>query len=195
MIEIDKAIVSFDVVKEHFCCDLATCKGACCVEGDGGAPLEDKEIALIASNLETIKKQLSEKSIASIDTHGFYYTDTDGDKLTALNDGKECTFTIFVDDIAFCGIEKAYLHGEIPIRKPISCYLYPIRITKYARFEGVNYHKWYICDCARKKGNTENMRVFEFLKAPLIENYGKDWYELLEKVVAENNNFVARKSR
>jgi len=189
MIEIDKTIVSLDVVTKRFVCDLKKCKGACCIEGDGGAPLEDAEINQIIEYLPLIIPYLSEESKQKITQNGFYEIDDDGDKLTILNSGLECSFSIVENGIMFCGIEKAFNEGKIPFRKPISCYLYPIRLTKYTQFEAVNYHKWNICQYAREKGKKENIHVYEFLKAPLIEKFGQEWYEVLEKVIADNKGF------
>lgn len=189
MIEIDKTIVSLDVVTKRFACDLSVCKGACCVEGDGGAPLLEEEIPKIVENLPHILPYLTEKSKQTITEKGVFYIDEDGDKLTILNDGAECAFTIEENGITFCGIEKAFNEGKISYRKPISCYLYPIRVSKYSSFEAVNYHTWNICKCARTKGSKENIKVYEFLKAPLTEAYGSEWYAVLEQVVKENNGF------
>jgi len=192
MIEIDKTIVSLDVVTKRFVCDLNKCKGACCIEGDGGAPMEDAEIDLIAENLPIIMSYLNDMSKQTIEQNGFYNIDDDGDKLTMLNPGLECSFSIIDNGILFCGIEKAFNEGKIPFRKPISCYLYPIRLTKYTQFEAVNYHTWKICQCAREKGKKENVRVYEFLKQPLIEKFGEEWYSVLETIIKENNGFDAK---
>ena len=189
MIEIDKTITSLDVVTECFSCDLATCKGACCIEGDGGAPLDDHEIDLIAENIDIRLPYLNEKSKQTIKNKGIYEIDSDGDKVTVLNPGLECAFSIKEDGILFCGIEKAFNEGKTSFRKPISCYLYPIRITKYTNFEAVNYHKWSICKCAREKGKKDNIKVYEFLKTPLIEKYGEEWYNVLVTIVKQNNGF------
>ena len=189
MIEIENTIISLDVVTKRFACDLSKCKGACCIEGDGGAPMEDAEIDKIVEFLPIIMSYLNDMSRQTIAKNGFYSIDDDGDKLTMLNPGLECSFSIVENGIMFCGIEKAYNEGKISFRKPLSCYLYPIRLTKYTAFEAVNYHKWNICQCAREKGRKENIRVYEFLKVPLIEKYGKAWYETLEMVVRENNGF------
>lgn len=190
MIEIDKTIVSLDVVTKRFVCDLTKCKGACCIEGDGGAPLEDSEIEQIFKYLEVISPYLTEISRQTIAEKGLFEVDDDGDKLTVLNPGLECAYSIIENGIMFCGIEKAFNEGKIPFRKPISCYLYPVRLTKYTQFEAVNYHKWNICRCAREKGSKENVRVYEFLKAPLIEKFGQEWYDVLDSVVKENNGFA-----
>lgn len=186
MIEIDDTITSLDVVSERFKCDLKTCKGACCIEGDGGAPLEADEVDEIEKNLQLILPYIPQKARKIIEEKGFHYTDSDGDILTMLVDDKECVFTTFTGGIAFCGIEQAFNDGKLAFRKPISCHLYPIRLTKYTTFEAVNYHKWDICDCARKKGKEENCRVFEFLKEPLVRKYGSEWYAALHDVVTQN---------
>jgi len=189
MIEIDGTITSIDVVREKFVCDIDTCKGACCVEGDGGAPLEDSEIVILSNHLHSILPFVAPSGKTIIMEKSFYYTDNDGDKVTMLVGGKECVFACFEDGVASCGIEKAYLGGLIPFRKPISCYLYPIRITRYASYDAVNYHRWSVCACACKKGKNEGVRVHEFLKKPLVEHFGEEWYKVLCQVAIDNDFF------
>mgnify|MGYP001806812733 CR=1 FL=1 len=186
MIEIDNTITSFDVVSEKFTCDLKTCKGACCIEGDGGAPLEDDEISCISENLQLILPYIANAGKEMIMKKGFFYEDSDKDKVTMLVNNKECVFTVFDDGIASCGIERAFIDGKINFKKPISCHLYPIRISKLVNHDALNYNKWEICKCARVLGEKTNLRIYEFLKEPLIRKYGKEWYDVLCEVVKEN---------
>ncbi len=179
MIEIDNTITSLEVIETPFYCDLDKCKGACCVEGDSGAPLEIEEIQLIEQFLPIIEQYLPEKSKKLIKELGFYYIDNDGDRVTQLHNNKECVFVYFENDIALCAIEKAHLNNHIPIQKPISCHLYPIRLTPYSSFTAINYHSWDICIPARIKGKEENTAVYQFCKEPLCKKFGKEWFEKL----------------
>lgn len=179
MLEIGKTVVSFDLLDKYFVCDLLTCKGACCLHGDSGAPLEDEEVELLPQLLEKIKPFMQAAGIEAIEQQGASVIDIDGDKVTPLINGKECAYAFFENGVVKCAIEKAYIKNKIEFRKPISCYLYPVRVTKYATFEAVNYHKWEICNCALDLGNTLKEPIYVFLKEPLIKKYGKGWYEEL----------------
>jgi hypothetical protein len=180
MIEIGKSIVSLELITSNFTCNLKACKGACCVIGDSGAPLEDDEVELLKEIYPLLKPFLSEESIATIDTFGTSVVDFENDKVTPLNNGKECAYTIFKDGIAFCGIEKAYNEGAVPFRKPISCHLYPVRIKKYKAFDAVNYDRWDICKPAITLGDELKMPVHRFVKDALGRKYGEEWFKLLE---------------
>lgn len=183
MIEIDHTIVSLDVIEKKFSCDVHQCKGACCVEGDSGAPLENEEITNIQAYLPKIEVYLTEESKKYIKEHGFYYVDSDGDKVTQLLKNKECVFTCFQDGVAFCAIERAYRNNDIPFNKPLSCRLYPIRIENYKTFTAVNFHSWDICRPAIVKGKSERIAVYEFCRDALCEKFGDEWYQKLLKAV------------
>lgn len=180
MISIGKTIISNEIIKKQFSCNLSACHGACCVLGDSGAPLEEEEISIIEDSLDDIKPFMTEEGILAVRLTGVFDYDDDGEFVTTLVDGKECAFVYYENNIAFCAIEKAYREGKIKYIKPISCHLYPIRISKYSEFEAVNYHKWDICDLALVKGKKEQIAVYEFLKEPLIRKYGAKWYQQLE---------------
>ncbi|RXQ87771.1 DUF3109 family protein [Ancylomarina salipaludis] len=185
MLQIGNAIVSLDVIEKKFICDFGKCKGACCVEGDSGAPLEEDEKAILDEIYPVIKEYLTEKGIEEIEKQGTSVVDADGDLVTPIINDKECVYTVFENGLALCGIEKAFLDGKISYRKPISCSLYPIRIQKYPEFDAVNYNKWNICAPARELGFKMGTPVYKFLKDPLIRKYGEDWYKELE-YAAEN---------
>jgi len=183
MIQIENTILSEDLFEKAFVCDINRCKGACCVEGDAGAPLELKEIDQLENELENIKPYLTSKGNKSIDNQGVFSVDQDGDYVTTLNDGKECSFTVFDQNgIAQCGIEKAYLDGKSTFRKPASCHLYPIRISKIGELEALNYHHWPICEAACELGAKLQVKVYQFLKEPLIHRYGEEWYQQAQEV-------------
>lgn len=183
MISIGKTIISEEVVKKQFSCDLNACHGECCVQGDSGAPLEEEEIGIIEDNLDEIRPYMTKSGKAAVRKNGVFDYDSDGDFVTTLVKGQECAFVYFEGEIALCAIEKAYREGKISYYKPISCHLYPIRISQYKGFEAINYHKWEICDLALLKGKKEQTAIYEFLKEPLIRKYGKDWYNQLDEEV------------
>ncbi len=183
MIAIDNTLISEDVVEKKFVCDLNACKGACCVAGDSGAPLEKDELKIIDSILEKVKPFMVKKGIKAIEKNGAYVIDGDGDYTTTLvSPGAECAFVYFDENkIAKCAIEKAYLEKIIDWKKPISCHLYPIRITKHKSYDAVNYDKWSVCAPACACGEKLDVPVYKFLKEPLIRKYGKEWFKQLEK--------------
>ena len=182
MIAIDETLVSEEVLQEAFVCDLKRCKGECCVAGDAGAPLEKDELIILEQIFEQVKPYLQPEGVKAIEQQGAYITDVDGDYVTPLINGKECAYTIFENDIAFCGIEKAYNEGKVSYKKPISCHLYPIRVTSYKGFEAVNYHHWQICSPACELGAALKLPVYKFLKEPLVRKYGESYYTQLEEV-------------
>jgi len=185
MIQIENTLVSDDIATCFFCCDLPACKGACCVEGDAGAPLDEEEISVLEDIIHKIKPYMTADGIKVVEEYGVFDYDLSGNFCTPLVNDKECVFTVFDDrHIAHCAIEQAYNDKKITFRKPISCHLYPIRISKYSTFEAVNYHKWHICSCAVLSGEKTGIRLYHFLKDPLIRNYGRKWYnELVKKVL------------
>ncbi len=181
MIQLGKTIISTDLFDKKFVCDLQACKGMCCVEGESGAPLEKEEIRILEQEFENYKNYLRPEGLKAIETHGFYTVDSDGDYVTPLVNGKECAFAIFDENgIAGCAIEKAYLEGKTVFRKPVSCHLYPVRLTEYTGFTAVNYHRWDICSAACALGEKLQIPVYRFLKEALIRKFGKDWYAELE---------------
>ncbi len=185
MIEIGTVLLHEDVVKENFVCNLNKCKGACCLEGDSGAPLDADELDILDEIYPKVKPFMTAKGIATIEKMGTYVKDFEGDYTTPCVDvNKECAYVIFENGITKCAIEKAYEHGATNWKKPISCHLYPIRITKYPEFDMLNYDRWSICSPACAFGTELKVRVHEFLKAPLIRKYGQDWYRELEDHVA-----------
>ena len=184
MIELGKTLLSDDIKEKHFVCDLEKCKGACCVEGDLGAPLEKDELEVLVTIYDKVKPYLSIEGVYEIESQGKYILDEEGDYSTPTIEGKECAYAIYDDkNILKCGIEQAYLDGKITYKKPISCHLYPIRVTKYEEFEALNYDKWSICSPACDLGVKLGVPVFKFLKEPLVRKYGEDWYKTLELAI------------
>jgi hypothetical protein len=187
MIVLQNTVISDDIKDRFFVCNLEKCKGACCVEGDLGAPLEEAERQVLADNYEQIKPYLSEAGRQAIEEQGLYIKDWEGDYSTTTIGNRECAYAIYDDNLTLkCGIEQAYLDGKISWKKPISCHLYPIRITQYDGFEALNYDKWNICNPACSFGADLGVRVYQFLKEPLIRKYGAEWYQELESLVEED---------
>ena len=186
MIEIEDKVLSRDIFEKKFVCDLAACKGACCVEGSSGAPLEMEEVYILEKIYEDVKPFLTPKGIKAIEKQGKWVIDADGDHVTPLvSKEKECAYTIFENGIAQCGIEKAYKAGATDFRKPISCHLYPIRTRKYAKFEAINYDVWHLCKPACACGEKLQVPVYKFLKEALVRKYGAEFYKMVEVAAEE----------
>jgi hypothetical protein len=150
MIQIDDKLISEDIFSEEFVCNLTKCKGACCVEGDVGAPLDKDELEILDSIFDKIKPYLTQEGIKALEEQGTWTTDpSDGMYVTPMVEDRECAYVTFDEKgITKCGIEKAYEDGAIDWQKPISCHLYPIRITEYSTFSALNYHEWSVCSDA-----------------------------------------------
>ncbi|WP_352421273.1 DUF3109 family protein [Proteiniphilum sp.] len=177
MIQIQHTLLSDEIFEEQFICDLCKCKGECCVEGESGAPITKEEFQDIESILPKIWNDLSPKAQEVINKQGIAYTDYDGELVTSLVNGNECVFTYFdADGVCKCAIDNAYREGRISVRKPVSCHLYPIRLTEYNDFTAVNYHRWSICKPAVKLGRKEGVPLYRFLREPLIRKFGEEWY-------------------
>jgi hypothetical protein len=184
MILIDNTVISDDIADQFFVCDLAKCKGACCIEGDLGAPLEPEELTILENEYENIKPYLSEIGKKAIENQGLYIKDWEDDYSTPTIDDKECAYALYDEKGTLkCGIEQAYFDGKTTFRKPISCHLYPIRITKYDNYEALNYDRWHICSDACSHGAGLGVELYKFLKEPLIRKYGEPWYkELIREI-------------
>lgn len=183
IIDVDGVLISSDIITERFCCDLEHCKGACCVEGDAGAPVTLDEIAAIEDSLDTVWADLSASAQSVIDRQGVAYADRDGDMVTSIVRGKDCVFTCYEGDNCLCALERAYRQGKTRFCKPISCSLYPIREKNFGNgLIGLNYHRWEVCRDAVIKGKALGLPVYQFLKEPLIRRFGESWYEELCQV-------------
>jgi hypothetical protein len=184
MIIIGQTLVSEELLEEQFVCDLNACKGACCIEGESGAPLEQDELLKLEDSLEAARPYMRPEGIAVIDAEGPYTVDDDGDFVTSLV-GKhgECAFVTFDEKgIAKCSLEQAYNDGRTSWKKPISCHLYPIRLAQLKEYVAVNYHRWQVCEPACACGKSLKVPVYKFLKEPLIRRFGVAWYSELEEV-------------
>ena len=188
LVEIGNKIVSTDIFSEQFTCDLNKCKGACCVKGNGGAPLNENEVDKIQNKIEKIKPYMSKSGIETVNREGVYYLDEEDTPATKLIDKKECCFVYFDEnEIAKCSIETAYKTGDINFNKPESCHLYPIRIKEFNEFTAINYETWDICSPACSLGKSLKVPVYQFLKEPIIRVFGSSFFEELTKVDQELN--------
>lgn len=187
IIMVGDVVLSIDCLRELFCCDMQACKGICCVEGDAGAPITPDEVVAIESILPQIRPYLSKKALQVLDRQGVAYRDEEGDLVTSIVNGKDCVFTCYDEGgNCLCAIQKAQMRGEIDVRKPLSCSLYPIREKNFAGgLVGLNYHRWNVCQEACKLGRKLHLPVYKFLKEPLIQRFGAEWYAELEET-AEN---------
>jgi hypothetical protein len=177
-------LVSEELFDEQFVCDLNACKGACCVEGSSGAPLETDELDKLEEVYEQVKPYMRQEGIKAIEELGLYQMDTDGDLVTTLvNGNKECSFVTFDQNgIAKCALEQAYNDGKTEWKKPISCHLYPVRLQKLTEYTAVNYHRWQVCKPACECGKALQVPVYKFLKDPLVRKFGAEWYQELDTI-------------
>ncbi|MGB1247342.1 MAG: DUF3109 family protein [Chitinophagales bacterium] len=186
MIAIDDKLISEEIKDRKFVCNLAACKGACCIEGDSGAPLEFDELDVMEDIYEKVMPYLTDEGKKVIEEQGHFILDDEGAFKTPLVENKACAYVIYEKNgLTSCGIEKAYLDKKIDFKKPISCHLYPIRVTKYDDFEAVNYEEWDICKAACTHGENLKVPVYKFLKEPLTRKYGQEFYTVLEQVIAQ----------
>jgi hypothetical protein len=189
MIQILDTIVSLDVLEESFLCDLSVCKGICCVEGDSGAPVEEAEIPQLEALLPLVWGDLSPEAREIIRKQGVVYLDEEGEYVTSIVAGADCVFTCYDEKgVCRCAIEKACREGKTDFYKPVSCHLYPVRVAKYQGFRAVNYHRWSVCQAAAVLGKKEGVKVYQFLKEPLIRKFGAEWYEHLCRAAKELEN-------
>ncbi len=187
MIVIQDTILSEDLFEKKFTCHLEKCKGACCIKGDRGAPLDEDEIEIIAEILPKVIPFMQPEFAADVEKRGFYEVDSDNDLVTTCQPTGECNFVVYDDTgTTQCAIELANNAGEIDYKKPISCHLYPIRTKKYKHYTGVNYDTWDICKPACSLGFQLNMPVYSFVKDALIRKFGQEWYEAVEAYAEEH---------
>ena len=183
ILQVGDVLLSPDIITEYFCCDYEKCKGACCIEGDAGAPVTLEEISEIENSLDEVWDELSASAQTVIDKQGVAYSDRDGDLVTSIVGGRDCVFTCYENGSCLCALEKAFIQGKTTFCKPISCSLYPIREKQFSNgMIGLNYHRWEVCKDAVIKGKNNNIRVYEFLKEPLTRRFGSQWYEELQEL-------------
>lgn len=222
MISIDDILVSDEILTEYFACDYAVCKGACCVIGESGAPLEKGEEGALEKAWPAFNPIMTDCGRRCVAAKGLFEIDGDGDMVTSLmemspaereatgnktlceNPDKPCAFTFFENGNCLCAVERAYIlglskpggdgtrdkgNGESAsgsasvskgFVKPISCRLYPIRVITFSDgSKALNLHRWNLCKCAFEKGRREGIKVYKFLKEPIIAAFGADFYAQL----------------
>ncbi len=180
MLQIQNTIVTLDLAEEFFCCDLEKCLGACCIEGDAGAPVTIDEVEKIEEALPVVEPEMLPRAVEEVRQNGVAYVDQEGDLVTTILDGRNCAFTCYAPGgICLCALEKAFREGKTGFKKPASCSLYPLRLTTYPTFTAVNYHRWKICRDAVANGRKKGIRLYQFLRGPLTERFGQEWYDEL----------------
>lgn len=179
LLQIGDKIVDARIVTEYFACDLSACRGACCVEGSSGAPLEGREAEGLEDALPMLVEELDECNLKALEG-GVAYRDADGDWVTQLVAGRECAFSYCEAGITYCAVERAWRAGRIGQGKPVSCALYPIRLQKLGAMTRLSYDVWDVCAPARAKGRAEGIRVYEFLRRPIETHFGAEFYVQLQ---------------
>ncbi|WP_394974180.1 DUF3109 family protein [uncultured Croceitalea sp.] len=187
MFQIDKTLISEEIIENDFVCNLNACKGACCVDGQSGAPLDDDETIILDEIFDSVKPFLRPEGIKAIQKQGTFVKGDDGEWETPLVNNRECAYVTFSEGgITKCGLEEAYNSDATEWKKPISCHMYPVRVREYSEFTAVNYHKWEICDAACALGKELQMPIYKFVKESLIRKFGEKWYAELEEVAKEH---------
>ena len=169
MIIVNDVLVSTDIITEYFSCDIDSCHGLCCEEGNAGAPVTLDEVAYIEEQLDSIWPQMTATAQSVVEKQGVAYSDPEGELVTSICNGRDCCFRG----------SKGCLLKE----RPISCFLYPIREKLLGgNVVALNYDRWSICKDAILRGRREGIHVYEFLREPLIRRFGQAWYEELEDI-------------
>ena len=182
MLVIKDTLVSLDLIERFFVCDLDVCLGQCCIDGDAGAPLLEEERDAIDAHMPEILPTLNPAARRIIEEEGSSYIDPDGDLVTQIVEGRDCVYTCYAQGgKCLCALEKAYREGKLPQLKPSSCHLYPVRLKKIGNMTAVNLHRWKICKCAEVLGRKEGVRLYEFMRGPLTERFGAEWYDELHQ--------------
>ena len=186
MFQIEDTLVSLDLIESFFHCNLPNCKGECCIEGEAGAPLEKEEFEILREILPAVWNDLSPEAQKIIENQGVGYIDVSGETVTSIVNGKDCVFTCYDSaGICRCAIEKAFHEKRIDFLKPVSCHLYPVRVTQYNNYRAVNYNRWKICRSAEILGKKAQMPIYRFLREPLIRKFGTAWYDMLDLCAGE----------
>jgi len=187
MFQLGKTLVSEEIIENDFVCNLSACKGACCVDGDAGAPLEEEETVILVDIYAKVKPFLRPEGIKAIEEQGAFIKGEDGEWETPLVNKSECAYVIFSEGgIAKCGLEEAYEKGVTSWKKPVSCHLYPVRVKEYSQLTAINYHKWQLCDPACQLGESLQVPIYKFVKEGLIRKFGKKWYKELEQAAKDH---------
>ncbi len=183
-LEIDNVFINREVVETNFTCDLSKCKGACCtMESEYGAPITQTEIDIIDNILPEIIKYLPKEHVKVIESEGFWI-EKHGDLMTRSLNNRACVFVIWEGDIAKCGIEKAYRDKKIDFIKPVSCHLFPIRVSNFGG-DVLRFEKYNECKPALEKGEKTQIKILDFCSDSLERAYGKEWLNKIKSSVKE----------
>lgn len=182
VVSIGEVLVDRAVLDATFSCPLELCKGACCVEGELGAPIDEAEARYLETTVEPLRGVLPERALKYIRRHGCTEL-YQGSLYTRTIDERECVFVIHENGVALCAVEAACKRGELPSNKPLSCRLFPIRVRKKFGLDYLVYEQHSMCREARRQGAEQHVRLIDFLAAPLIDRYGREWYESLKEFV------------
>ena len=178
MIEIDGRIVVTVLLSGRFCCDLGRCHGMCCVEGNAGAPLDEEELKVLEREYPRFRDDMTPEGRREAEHQGLYVIDEEGDYTTPLIGDADCIYAYREGGVTLCAIEKAWRAGRTSFRKPVSCHLYPIRVTRFGDgSEGLNYHRWEVCAPARELGRRQGVRVYEALREAIVRRFGEAFYD------------------
>jgi len=195
MFVVDDVLISDDVVQAAFSCNLTACRGACCVQGASGAPLETSELAKVDSVLDAVRDRLRPEALDVIDQEGVWEEIAPGHYATTCVGDAECVFVRYDGPVAKCAIQEAYHEGKVDFEKPISCHLYPIRVQRLGEFEALNYEQIDICAPGRVSGKDMGIGLAEMLQGPLTRKYGQDWYAQFLLMVKERRSVIGTSFR
>ena len=185
MFVVGDALISDDVLDAPFACNLGACLGACCVQGESGAPLEPDERAVLEAVLPRVRKYLREEARAVIARDGVWEEVDPGEYATTCVDAAECVFVTYEGPAAKCAIQKAHLAGRIDFPKPLSCHLFPLRIEQIGDFEVINYKQIAMCDPARSFGRRRGVGLVDALHEALVRKFGASWFDAFREACRE----------
>ena len=180
-------MISDDIAEKHFVCDLAKCKGACCVDGDAGAPLENDELMIIDRSFNIVKPYLTPEALEVIAEKGRYVNDAEFGWVTSTIGTGICVYGYNDENgVVKCAFEQAYYEGKLKWKKPISCHLFPVIIEEGKLYERMNYEpRATHCKPACTLGEQLKVPVYQFLKEPIVRKYGEEFYNALDHIAKE----------
>jgi len=190
MFAVGNILISDDLLRAPFACNLGGCHGACCVVGDSGAPVEDEERAELEAVLPIVRNRLRPEALAVIAQKGVWEETSPGQWATTCVGDAECVFVTYDGPVAKCAIQAAYHEGKTSFAKPVSCHLYPIRIERLGEYDAINYEQVEICRPGVKHGIRTETELADFLREPLVRKYGEAWYTEFTEVLAARREIL-----
>ena len=185
MFVVGDALISDALLDAPFACNLGACLGACCVQGESGAPLEPEERAALEALVPRVRKYLRAEALKVIETDGVWEETEPGAYATTCVDDAECVFVTYEGPVAKCAIHKAYLAGRVDFPKPLSCHLFPVIVEPMGDYQALNYEQVSLCDSARKHGRRHQVHLVDMLREPLTRKFGAAWYEAFREACDE----------